>query len=305
MAKISIGITGLQEVVGRDFGAILDVARRADDLGLDQVSVAEHVAMSASGHAGRAGFPHPVDYEWYEPFAVLSAVAAVTRRIRLTSGVVIAPLRPAILLAKQLATLDVISKGRVEIGLGTGWLKDEFDASNIPFEGRFDYLEEQVEICRTLWRGAPASHHGRRVSFDDFYSLPLPVQRGGIPIWLGLYATDRSLDRIARIADGWVVPWPEPEVIAKGVATIKTLMAKYGRDPDAMEFRVELPAVAGRDGEVDVEASLAGAGVLIEAGATIIGPWLSKFVKRPEQVGPLLERLATFRAEWAGKKVRS
>ena len=117
---------------------------------------------------------------------MLAVLAGVTQRIRLSTGVVIAPLRSAVLLAKQLATLDVMSRGRVSIGLGVGWQKEEYDASGVPWEGRYTRLIEQLRVCRLLWSEAPASFRGETVSFEKIHAYPRPLQPGGVPIWLGL-----------------------------------------------------------------------------------------------------------------------
>ena len=154
-------------------------------------------------------FPAPLDYPWFEPLTVLAVLAGVTERIRLSSGIVIAPLRPAVLLAKQIATLDVMSRGRVSIGLGVGWQKEEYDAAGIPWEGRNTRFFEQIEVCRLLWSEAPAAFHGKTVNFDKIYSYPRPVQ-ARVPIWLGIAPTERNIERMAKVADGWIPMEQDP-----------------------------------------------------------------------------------------------
>jgi hypothetical protein len=182
MVKVSLGLIGLEKLFGNDLTALAQFVRSAEDKGVDMVSCTDHVIMSENLDKYPYGpFPMPMDWPWYEPIVLLSAIASTTRRILLASGIVIAPLRPAVLLAKQLATLDVLSGGRLRIGLGVGWQKEEYDASGVEWEGRFGYLMEQVAVCRQLWGQAPASFHGKHVNFDRLHSVPFPVLRANMP----------------------------------------------------------------------------------------------------------------------------
>ncbi len=192
MVKVAVATYGLQKWFGGDFAAVVDLMRQADEKGIDQVSITDHVVMGEHVENYPYGhFYNPLDFPWYEPIAVLSAIAAVTRTMRLSTGVLIAPLRSAVLLAKQIATLDVLSRGRVDIGLGLGWQKEEYDASGIPWEGRYTRLEEQIRVCRTLWADAPAGFAGKTVEFDRIHAYPRPVQRD-LPVWFGIAPTDRN-----------------------------------------------------------------------------------------------------------------
>src|SRR5688572_20701958 len=165
--KISLGIYGMQDFFGGNIKQLVESICIADQVGIDQVSMTDHVVMGERTDRYPYGnFPSPLTYPWYEPIATLSAIAARTDRIRLSTGVLISPLRPAVLLAKQLATLDVISEGRVEIGIGTGWQEEEYIASGIPFAGRGERMADQVRVCRKLWSEAPASVNESTVQFD-------------------------------------------------------------------------------------------------------------------------------------------
>src|SRR5271154_5693683 len=127
--KVGIKLMRVQELFGGDMRGILRVAKLCDQKGVDEVHVCDHLALSVEGHRGRPGFPYPVDYDgWYDPLGLLTAVAAVTERVSLSSHIIVAPLRPILSLAKQIATLDLLSGGRVDIGWGAGWQKQEFDA---------------------------------------------------------------------------------------------------------------------------------------------------------------------------------
>lgn len=280
-ARIAISLTSIEHLTGGDVGGVLDFARKADAAGVDQLTVSEHVAMGpeVTGYPYGA-YPSTVDADWYEPVAMLSAVAAVTQRARLSSSILIAPLRPAVLLAKQLATLDHLSRGRLEIGIGTGWQKAEYDGCGVPFEGRTVLLEEQVRAMQALWSCAPASFAGRRIAFDGLYSLPHPRQHGGVPIWFGIAPGPANIARMAELGAGWV-PWfglPSGsgghtrralalEQIADGRAKIHAALIAHGRDPAQFGIRV-MPEPVMRDQGYDLAATIASAGDYVAAGAT-------------------------------------
>ena len=148
--KIAIGLFGLENFSEGDPSSYLEVAKLADEKGIDYITITDHVVMGERTDKYPFGdFPVPYEYPWFEPLTVLSCVAAVTNSIKLSTGVLIAPLRSAVLLAKICATLDVISKGRLEIGVGTGWQKEEYDASNIEFDSRLIVLKEQLGCVTT------------------------------------------------------------------------------------------------------------------------------------------------------------
>jgi probable F420-dependent oxidoreductase len=288
--RISVGLFCIQRLLNGDFGRVLGLASMLDRKGVDQISISDHVAISGDGLAKYHNrFPMGIDEPWYEPIAVLSAVAAVTLRMRLSTSVLIGPLRSAVLLAKQVATLDVLSRGRVDIGLGVGWQREEYDASGLSFEGRFRYLEEEVAACRQLWSGSPESFHGRHISFDNLIALPRPVQPS-VPIWLGLSPSPRNIARIARIADGWVANIVDPDQIAAAIAAIRQAMTAEGRDPDRLEVRAALAPARRSDGSVDLDASFAAAPRLRAAGVTVIEVSPFFFCRNGDDIDALVDR---------------
>jgi probable F420-dependent oxidoreductase len=269
MVKLAIGLFDLHKWFGGDIAAVGQAVRLAEDKGIDQVFIGDHVAMGANRDAYPFGtFTPPLDYPWYEPITIMAAVAGATSRIRLSMSILISPLRPAILLAKQLATLDALSGGRVDAGLGVGWQRLEYEAAGVPFEKRGAILEEQIRACRALWRSAPASFHGAHVAFDGVYAYPRPVQSGGIPIWLGCAPTPRWFGRIADWCDGWIPLGLSPPEIGRAVSGLKATMAARGRDSSMLAIRTMLPPIRGADGLGDLDATLAQAPVLCAAGAT-------------------------------------
>lgn len=296
--RVGFGLIGLQSWWSGDFRPVLDVVRMADELGVDMVSITDHVVMGENLGAYPFGkFPVPLDFPWYEPMVTLAAIAAVTERIALSTGVLIAPLRPAVLLAKQLATLDAISRGRVEIGLGVGWQKEEYEASGIPFEGRFGRLEEQIKVCRLLWREAPASFAGNTVSFDKIHAWPRPARPQGIPVWMGLQATPRNCERIAALGDGWVPIHKDVAPIAEGVAALREAFAAHGRDPGTLEVCVGPRMRFDADRKPDLAATLAGAREYVEAGATVLQFFPSALCRGPEDLPYFFKQLVQLKRD--------
>lgn len=293
MVQVAIGLYGLQQWFGGDFAPVVDLARRAEAAGIDQVSLTDHVVMGENlGKYPYGKFPSGLDFPWFEPLTVLAAIAGATRRIRLSTGILIAPLRPAVLLAKQLATLDVMSRGRVTIGLGLGWQKEEYDAAGVPWEGRYARLEEQVRVCRLLWSEAPASFSGETVQFERIHAWPRPVQEGGIPIWFGLAPTARNFERIAALGDGWIPMEQRPEPLAGHIGKLRAAFAARGRDPQGLAVRVVLRAVFRADGTPDLDATLAAVPALEAAGVTMVELLPLVYCRGPQDFDAFCERIA-------------
>lgn len=279
--KIGVQIYKLQEWFGDDVRGVVDLVRRIDELGIHQVSVVEHVLMGEDLSAYPYGkFRAPLDYPRYEPMTMLAAIAATTSQIRLSSGVIISPLRSAPMLAKELATLDHLSNGRVDIGVGAGWQKVEYDASSIPWERRFSRMTDQIRACKVLWSQCPATYHGEFFSFDRVYSKPFPVQAGGVPIWFGFALNDRNIDRIAELGDGWLPAERRPEVLADQIAQIKAAMVAKGRDPSRLQVRV---GFAPTDGPESLRRALDRIPEYAAAGVTVCEFSLFEHCKSADQ----------------------
>jgi len=296
--KIGVNILGLEPTVGGDIDGILDVAVAADRSGIDVLTLGDHLGFHRPTHQTRReahAFPFTLEEPWPEPVTLLSAVAALTQQIRLSTFVLIAPLRPALLLAKQLATLDRISNGRVMMGFGVGWQEEEFAAAGMPFEGRFADLEDYVGAMRSLWGTPPASYKARHFEFDDFYSLPLPVQGSQLPILFGLAPLPKNLDRIARLSQGWALNPADRRIFAEKAAEIKRLAREYGRDPDALEFDVGQAAVRDADGNLDKGAIRDNVKRAEDDGATISSFLLRDGCRTKDEIGPFLEFAATLK----------
>jgi probable F420-dependent oxidoreductase len=290
--KVGLNVMGLDALFRGDVGALLDFVSLADRKGVDLVSISDHLGFERQAHQVRRetrAFPFPLEQPWYEPISFLSAVAARTSRIRLSTFVLIAPLRPALLLAKQLATLDVISKGRVTIGLGVGWQEPEFRAAGAEFEGRFVDLEETIGAMRALWAPPPAAFEGRAFGFRDFYSYPLPAQRRDLPIVLGFAPTTKNLDRIARLGQGWAVDPAHQPTFPEKARELRELCASHGRDPAQLEILIGQGVVRGADGRLDPGAMRAAAERVCEQGATTVMYSVANSCREVSELEPFLD----------------
>ncbi len=298
MIRIAISLFGMQNWFGGDFAPILDIARIADRKGVDQVNVVDHVIMSEdTGKYPYGRFPAAPSTPWYEPVTVLAAVAGATERIRLSSGIIISPLRPAVLLAKQLATLDVISRGRIEIGLGTGWQKQEYDACGVPWERRFARMWEQVRVCRELWSKAPASFEGDTVSFKQLYSTPFTVQKH-VPLWFGIEPTPRNAERIAELGDGWLPMERDPDKLREPIARLQAAFKARGRDPRQLTVRTGLRPVFRSDRTVDLDATLAQIPAVVAAGINVIDFMPAVYCQGPSEVEAFFERIVSLKSNY-------
>jgi probable F420-dependent oxidoreductase len=230
---------------------LLALAEAVDRAGVDRLVVVDHVVFgeslddygrSALGGQDGAKQPTGPDGHWLEPLTLLSVVAGRTTRIRLATGILVAALRRPVVLAKTLATLDVLSGGRVDLGVGVGWQRAEYDAAGLPFAERGRLLDESLELCERLWR-EPVVH---LPGADPIHQMPKPLQLGGVPIWVSGRSTNRRvLERVARFGSGWI-PWGDDALDpAPGIGRIRSAMADAGRAPERLQVVGTLPADLG------------------------------------------------------------
>jgi len=188
---------------------VLRMATRADALRYDSVFVTDHVVLPAS--MARSVYPYSTTgqlaggpaQDYLEPLAMLGCLAHATKRIRIGTSVLIIPYRNPLVTAKTLATIDQLSRGRVVLGAGVGWLREEFEAlAAPPFTERGAVTDEYLALMRRAWTADPVSFEGRYYAIRDVHVLPKPAQRGGIPVWIGGH-TDAALKRAGTLGDGW------------------------------------------------------------------------------------------------------
>ena len=277
--EISLYLRVFSENPDFDWNSMLESAQAMDDAGIDRVVVSDHVVFGENFEAyadpasgGTAGGKQPTspDGSWLEPIAVLSALAATTSRIRLGTAILLAALRRPAVLAKELATVDALSRGRLDIGVGVGWQREEYEAAGLSFEGRGRLLDHTLEVCRTLWTQRRASYDSPELSFSGIHQMPKPLQPGGVPIWVSGTINRAVARRIARFGSGWI-PWgPALEDVAGSIAAMKEAVVAQGGDPTDLQIQGVAPIVKRRDGSIDAQASVARVPALVEAGITDI-----------------------------------
>jgi probable F420-dependent oxidoreductase len=256
---------------------VFDVARAADEVGIDRLVVSDHVvfgedldAYSRAETGGVRGGRQPTgpDGHWLEPLTVLAAVAAQTTRIRLGTYILLAALRRPVVLAKQVATLDVLSRGRVDLGVGIGWQREEYEAAGLDFSGRGRLLDHSLEVCQLLWRDRSATLATPELQFDSIHSMPKPLQVGGVPIWVSGRCNERVANRLARFGTGWI-PWGDDA--ANPVASIPRMRAEVDRaggDGSALAVMAPLPLQLRQNRSPDLARTMDLLPRFVEAGVT-------------------------------------
>lgn len=288
----------------RDLQSLVRMAVEAEEAGFDAVMVSEHVVLGPGSDAG--GVPeNPREYAlpgnqdpatpWPDSLALLSGVASATTRLRLVASSIIAPLRHPVLLAKQLATLDLLSEGRLVVQPTVSWHRSEYDALGVPFEERGDLLDEHLAAWRVLWRHSPASFEGRHYRYSDVYLEPKPVRPEGPALWFGGQTIhDRLLRRIVEHGSGFN-PLGSPS--DEDLERLRSAMTEAGRD------LAELEMVGGTRGRfhdatstADLGEALASIPAQLERGFTTICIKPSQFIDDPGDVasfcGDVVERVS-------------
>lgn len=263
-----------------DPGGWEHVVRRAEDAdaaGVDRLALADHVVfgerLDAYGDprvGGSAGGRQPTgpDGHWLEPLSSIAYLAARTRRVRFATGILLAALRRPVVLAKMASTIDVLSGGRLDLGVGVGWQREEYEAAGLEFSDRGPQLDHTLEVCRTLWRETRAEHHSDRLAFEAIHQMPKPHQPDGVPIWVSGTVNPRAMRRLARFGHGWI-PWgPDAVDVVEGIRKMRAAVEAEGRDPFGIEVTANFAVVADDDGHLERDATFAMMPELIEAGVT-------------------------------------
>jgi probable F420-dependent oxidoreductase len=214
------------------------VAQLAEELGFESLWAVEHVVVpsgyqSQYPYSPNGRMPGGEDLALPDPLIWLSYVAGVTSRIRLATGILVLPQRNPLVLAKELATLDALSRGRVELGVGVGWLREEFDALGVPFERRGARTDEYIDVLRRVWTEPETSYDGEFTRFAPVKSYPKPAQDSGIRIHVGGHS-EASARRAGRLGDGYFPGRGEPELLHL-LDVMRASARDAGRDPDAIE----------------------------------------------------------------------
>jgi probable F420-dependent oxidoreductase len=295
--RLAIGLPVAHQVYGPgEQAGIVDLARAADDAGIDTLVISDHVVMGERFDRYPFGpFRFRYGEAWLEPLTTLSVIAGATRRVRLSTGILVAPLRRAPLLAKTAATLDALSGGRLELGVGTGWQPEEYETMGLDFDRRAQLLDDTVAACRALWTPGSTTFTSETVSFEKIWCDPQPVRQGGPPILFAGPLTGRNVRRVVGLGDGWIPIMGETtEGVAAGTARLREALAEAG-DPDRpLRVRHSPPFVRDADGRGDLDRTLDGVGALQKAGVTEVsipvGGFVSEATEAPSWVAELGRR---------------
>ncbi|HIG39902.1 MAG: LLM class F420-dependent oxidoreductase [bacterium] len=206
----------------------MDIARAVEERGLDSLFFPEHTHIPTSRKTPFPGGTDLPDWYWrsHDPFVALTAAAAVTTRITIGTGICLVIERDPITLAKECASLDVISGGRFVLGIGAGWNVEEMENHGANYKHRWAIVREKILAMKQIWSQDEAEFHGDHVNFDPIWSWPKPVQAGGPPIWLGANSK-WAFDRVADYCDGWM---PIGGAGSGGMENLKAACDKRGRD---------------------------------------------------------------------------
>jgi probable F420-dependent oxidoreductase len=237
-------------------GDLAEIARQVEALGFDSLWIPEHPVIPV-GH--KTPFPGardgklPEHYNrWADPFIALTAAAMATKTIKLGTGICLLPERDPLVTAKVVASLDLYSAGRVILGVGAGWLREETEVMGTSFRSRWKRLRETVEAMRVLWTKPEASYEGELVRFPAVRCEPKPVQKPGPPVLLGAHGP-KALERVARSYDGWFPLVQNPDVFTQDVETLRKLTQEAGRNPDTLQITVILDPKNGGPSEDDLK----------------------------------------------------
>jgi len=266
LIPVNIGVKSVDKMVG--------LAQHAEKVGFESVWTFEHVMVPVD-YASR--YPYSADGKmgatpetnFVDPLIALTAVAASTTRVRLGTGVNILPQTNPLYLAKQAASLDFVSNGRLMLGLGVGWLEEEFAALGVPFERRGARADDYLQAMRKVWSGEVVEHDSEFLRWHGFKSYPVPVQNP-LPIVIG-GSKGKALERVACFGDGWYAPAATVDQIAGLLPKLDEACRKVGRDRKTIEITTMwIPAMEGPD-VVQRYAELGVARLLVPAPALGMG----------------------------------
>jgi probable F420-dependent oxidoreductase len=259
---MQVGVTVPVTEFGVDLAAIRDYVQAAEDLGYSHVRILDHVlGADPQYHPEVPRFPYTYQTCIHEPFILLGHLAAVTKRLQLVTGVLILPQRQTVLVAKQSAEVDVLSGGRLRLGIGVGWNPVEYEALGEDFHTRGRRYEEQIAALRALWTQEVVNFHGRWHNIIHAGLNPMPVQRP-IPLWMGvgssasLIPTERVLRRIGRVADGWFPMFAPDGAGREAISQVGAYVREAGRDPGSvgLEGRITVAGQGPEDWATEIKA---------------------------------------------------
>lgn len=240
---INIDVSGIDEVVA--------IARHAESAGCESIWTAEHVIIPTRldtdyPYSDTGEMPLGGDMNFFDPLITLSVVAAVTTTLKLGTGINILPQTNPLLLAKQAASLDALSNGRLMLGLGLGWMREEFRAMGVPFERRGARFDDYLKAMRKVWSGDEVNHQSEFLDWRNFRSFPTPKNRSHLPILTGGHA-GKAFQRAARYGDGWYPAIYSAEELEPNIEKLRIACAEEGRNFDD----IEITSVWANSGGID------------------------------------------------------
>lgn len=233
-----IGAVFPQTEIGTDPGAISDYVLAIEEMGFDHVLVYDHVLGADATVRPDWDGPYTSESQFHEPFVLFGYIAALTQRVELVAGVIILPQRQTALVAKQAAAVDVLSGGRLRLGVGVGWNAVEYQALGEDFHLRGVRCDEQIAVLRALWRDPVVSYTGRFHEIEAAGINPLPLRRS-IPVWIGGHS-EAALKRAGEVGDGWLPQRPPNEQMRQQVAAIHRYAQEAGRPEGALGIEARL-----------------------------------------------------------------
>lgn len=269
-----------------DPGLAVELAQAADEAGFESIWTVEHTVVPGGYESAYPYSPDGKmaggrdDFDLPDPLIWMAFVASRTRRIRFGTGILIVPQHNPVVAAKQVATLDHLTGGRLLLGIGVGWLKEEFDAIGAPFDDRGRRTDEYIEAMRELWGAERPTYHGEYVHFDAAYCRPQPV-RGSVPIIVGGHSK-AAARRAGRLGDGF---FPARGASAELIQLARDVAAEHGRDPAALEM------TTGIGEELSSLSSLAELGVARVLVPVAPMPGMGLHLGRPENAQAVMEQL--------------
>ncbi len=287
--KVSLFCIGIGNGSGPD--AIREAAIHAERLNFSAIWAPEHVVLfdsqsSKYPYDPTGQLPLPKNIDFYDPFITLTYAAAVTKRIRLATGICLVPERNPLLLAKEVASLDRLSGGRFALGVGIGWSADEFRALGVPFERRAKRTREYIELMRKLWTEDKTTYEGEFTKVEGVRSFPKPAVGGKVPVLFG-GESEPALKRVASYGNGWMGLGVTPDEARVKIRQLHQFARDYKRNPEELEIII---GPYNKPATPDALKPYHDAGV--HELALTVG---FEFPERPSDIGPWLEKLA---AQW-------
>lgn len=230
-----------------------ELARAVEERGLESLWFSEHTHIPLHFLNSKEGSSLP-EYYWqtYDLFIAMTQAVSVTNKIKIASGVSLVIERDTIHLAKETATLDLISRGRLLFGIGAGWLEAEMADHGVIYSSRFQLLKEKIQAIKEIWTQEEAEYHGKFVNFDRMRAFPKPYQRPHPPIIMG-GAGGKSLEFAAELCDGWapwIMEWPGAKLV---ITRLRAMAAAHGRDPGSLEFSLFIDSLPDKNMLAEME----------------------------------------------------